>query len=256
MSVTIGDIRLNYKINGNKYITSFISEYPPEIDTRIDQVFNQIFPLYYSRHLEYSNVCGPNSDYICKKVKIDGITFGKLIITFQQWRTQSDRAEAIKTISDVYGSTVLSIGSTYHALAYFETTINDKKYYVAIETTICEPYKLQFYVGTTPEEFKTILTTRYQCNDFAITFECDKYWMSFMNGGSRVESGDKSRRFQSLPALPALKHDTNHGSPTALAVGDFHNLSSFSSLGGKRSRRYRKSKKSRNTRKQHKNKRK
>ncbi len=106
MSVTIGDIRLNYKINGNKYITSFISEYPPELDTRIDQVFNRIFPLYNSGYLEYSNVCGPNSDYICKKVKIDGITFGKLIITFQQWRTQSDRAEAIKTISDVYGSTV------------------------------------------------------------------------------------------------------------------------------------------------------
>ncbi len=76
MSVTIDDVTLNYKTNGNKYITSFISEYPPELDTRIDQVFNRIFPLYNSRYLEYSNVCGPNSEYICKKVKLDGITFG------------------------------------------------------------------------------------------------------------------------------------------------------------------------------------
>jgi hypothetical protein len=192
MSVTIDDVTLNYKTNGNKYITSFISEYPPELDARIDQVFNRIFPLYNSRYLEYSNVCGPNSEYICKKVKLDGITFGKLIITFQQWR--KDRPDLIKTISDVYGSTVLSIGSTYHALAYFETTINDKKYYVAIETTVCEPYKLQFYVGETPEEFKTILTTRYQCNDFAITFECDKFWMNFMSGGKRKCGKRKSRR--------------------------------------------------------------
>ena len=65
----------------------------------------------------------------------------------------------------------------------------------------------------------------------------------------RVESGYKSRRFQSMGALPALKYDTlpkgeglnpksaklslgdtTDGSPTALAVGDSHNLSSFSSL--------------------------
>jgi hypothetical protein len=45
-----------------------------------------------------------------------------------------------------------------------------------------------------------------------------------------VESGDFCRRFQSLAALPALKYDTNHGSPTAKAVGDYHNMSSFSSL--------------------------
>jgi hypothetical protein len=46
----------------------------------------------------------------------------------------------------------------------------------------------------------------------------------------RVENGDKCRRFQSLVASPALKYDTIYGSPTALAVGDSHILSSFSSL--------------------------
>ncbi len=83
MSITIGDVTINYKTNGNKYITSFISDYPPEIDVDIDGIFNRIFPLYNSGYLEYSNVCGPNSDYICKKVKLDDITFGSAMANMQ-----------------------------------------------------------------------------------------------------------------------------------------------------------------------------
>jgi hypothetical protein len=52
-------------------------------------------------------------------------------------------------------------------------------------------------------------------------------------GANRDESGDKSRRFQSLVASPALKHDILNGSPTAKAVGEPHSLSSFSSLDAK-----------------------
>jgi hypothetical protein len=45
----------------------------------------------------------------------------------------------------------------------------------------------------------------------------------------RVESGDKSRRFQSLRTEPALKDYELIAYPTAMAVGDSYNLSSFSS---------------------------
>ncbi len=62
----------------------------------------------------------------------------------------------------------------------------------------------------------------------------------------RVESGDKSRRFQSLAASPDLKYDSNHGSPTALAVGKSHNLSSFSSLVAETQKKSKKAKKSKN----------
>ncbi len=47
---------------------------------------------------------------------------------------------------------------------------------------------------------------------------------------TRVVNGDKCRHLQSLVPQPDLKYDTLHGSPTALAVGDSDNLSSFSSL--------------------------
>ncbi len=46
----------------------------------------------------------------------------------------------------------------------------------------------------------------------------------------RLVNGDKSRHLQSLVPQPDLKYDTFDGSPTALAVGDSHNLSSLSSL--------------------------
>ena len=63
----------------------------------------------------------------------------------------------------------------------------------------------------------------------------DDTCLEWKNAVNRVESGDKGRRFQHLFAPPALKHDAYHGSPTALAVGNSHNLSSFSSLAVNRS---------------------
>jgi hypothetical protein len=65
-----------------------------------------------------------------------------------------------------------------------------------------------------------------------------------MDGGraktrNRVVNGDNCRRLKSLVPQPALKHDSIHGSPTAKAVGDGHNLSSFSSLTRKSARKHR-----------------
>lgn len=47
---------------------------------------------------------------------------------------------------------------------------------------------------------------------------------------SRVVPGDFCCQEQSLDYSPALKHDINYSSPTALTVGDSHNLLSFSRL--------------------------
>ena len=43
---------------------------------------------------------------------------------------------------------------------------------------------LQFYVGTTEDELKTILCTRYQCENPYITMECDKHPI-YCRGGKR-----------------------------------------------------------------------
>jgi hypothetical protein len=192
MSITIGDALLNYKIKIgdtllnykiiDKYIITYIEEYNTDLDTNLNNIFNGIFPHYASRSLEYSNVCGGNAKFICKNLKISGLTLGlgKIIIT--EWVTRNENA--IKQIESVYGS--MAYGESYHALVYL---IIEKTYHVAIETTSCVPYKLQFYVGSNESEFEKIIKTCYQCSNFKISLDCEKSWtdIAYSSGGKKTK---------------------------------------------------------------------
>ena len=155
--ITIGSKSLNYKTNENKYIITYVSDYNINLDKVINNIFNSIFPFYSSRKLEYSNVCGANAAFICKNLKIDGLKFGKIIIT--KWIDQI--RENLQSIASVYGPNSLTIGASYHALTYLEVIIEEEPYYVAIETTSCVPYKLQFYIGSNYDELESIIKIRY-----------------------------------------------------------------------------------------------
>ena len=203
MSITIGDVLLNYKINNNKYIITYIEEYNTLLDTYLNKIFNSIFPYNAVRALSYSNVCGDNAEFICKKLNITGLKTGlkagKIIITnwaIKIWDTKND--ELIKTIESVYGPIGLTIGQSYHALAYLKVIIQEKKYYVAIETAICVPYQLQFYVGSSKEKFETIIKTRYQCSNFKISFDCDKSWsdIAYKSGGKNKKTKKQKTKKQ------------------------------------------------------------
>jgi hypothetical protein len=194
MNIDIGGNSLNYKINGDKYITTYISDCP-ELDEFIDKIFKIIFPFYTSSNkLQYSNVCGANAEFLCKTLKIDNIKNGKIIIT--DWMNRNE--EYLKVIESVYGPIGMTIRASYHALVYLEVSIKEATYYIAIETTICRPYKLQFYVANNleEEEFNTIITTRYQCTNFKRSFECDKSWIDiaydYPKGGKKTNKKPKS----------------------------------------------------------------
>lgn len=191
MSITLGSNTLNYKTNEKKYITTFSSEYNIAVDAYLDNIFNAIFPFYDSRQMQHSNVCGANAEFICKNLKIDGISLGKIIIV--NWIEENP--ENLKEITKFYGDNSLTIRASYHALAYLELTIEDIKYYVAIETTICDPYKLQFYVGTNEGEFENIIKTRYQCSDFKVSFDCVKSWdgIAYNRGGKPKQKHKKGK---------------------------------------------------------------
>jgi hypothetical protein len=186
MSIIIGDIFLNYKYYKDKYIITYIKEYDnPYLDKYLNNLFKDIYPHYNSRKLLYSNVCGSNAEFICNNLKMYGLTPGKIIIT--EWVSTND--EIIKTIEKVYGTIDFTIGASYHALAYLIVFIEETQtqYYVAIETTSCFPYKLQFYVGSNEDEFKTIIMTRYQCSEFKISFDCNKNWIEIAyHGGKKI----------------------------------------------------------------------
>lgn len=189
IAIVIGDTTLFCKTVESKYIITYIDEYDTDIDDDIERIFDAIFRLYDSNKLAYANVCGANAEYICKNVKIPGIKLGKIIIT--NWINTIE--ENINTIESIYGPIDITIGASYHALAYLEITKNGKKYYVAIETTSCNPYKLQFYIDADENNFTNIIKTRYQCIDFICSFECDKIWWEIARVGGKKSKKQKSR---------------------------------------------------------------
>ena len=174
--ITIGNNTLFYKVIGKfynltskDYIITYISNYSPKLDVIIKQIFDQIQTFYKSKNVNYANRCGENSKYICNNLNKDGnniTTSGKIIISdfaknkngenkdTENWLKNNDNI--INQINKVYGEGQFeTIGAAnYHALPYLEIVIDQKKYYVAIETTIEKPYKLQFYIGSDKSEFE------------------------------------------------------------------------------------------------------
>ena len=192
MEISISGSKLLYRTNGKKYITTYVNSYNEKLDSYLEEIFTTIFPFYSTNELAYSNVCGANAEFICNKVVIDGHKLGKIIIV--DW--VKPNKQVLSNIESVYGPIGFTIDSTYHALAYFEIMIDKNINYVAIETTICVPYKLQYYVAKTSDELKEILKARYQCNDFKISFDCNKPWSDIAysyTGGNKKRKNTKSK---------------------------------------------------------------
>lgn len=183
MEISIGSSKLSYITQENKYIITYITKYNNEINNYLSNIFDAIFPLYNNNKLAHANVCGANATIICKQLKINRHKPGKIIIT--DWVSPINPS-VIRSIESVYGPVGLTIDSTYHALVYLEITLN-QTYYVAIETTICHPYTLQFYVGNTAEELKKMLKIRYQCNDYKISLDCDEIWQKIAYAGGKTK---------------------------------------------------------------------
>ena len=179
MNIIIGNDRLYYKTNGTNYITTYISSSSSSsLDVYLEEIFQRILQMYQSKKIVCSNVCGKNVEYICKSgLLIDNCYYsriGKLIIT--NWSEQNN--DVLQSIESVFGPVGITIGASYHALVYLQFMIVDTLYYVAIETTRCKPYFVQFYVAMNVEDFETIIHRRYQCTDFKISFDCDKSWFA------------------------------------------------------------------------------
>jgi len=189
MSITIGGNILQYTTSERRYITTYMSDVTTALST-IDRLFDTLIPLYTSQDLTYSNDCGNNAETICDTLTRHVETSGKIFI--RSWMPEND--EVLRTMKPVYGGQSLIIGVQYHALGYVEVIIDDKPFYIAIETNIKKPYSIQFYVGNTMDELSTIIKARYQCKNFTITHDCNREWYGSSPSDKTYGGKRKSRR--------------------------------------------------------------
>lgn len=204
-SVDIGENKLFYITNANKYIISFVDESLQDnldINKTINIIYDTIIPSYKNYHrmrLEYGNTCNANSQELCNKLKgylVNRVQIGNIgrIIMYDYPVIN----ESVKTqIATIYGTSEFwSPGSMNHALAYLEIIISDETFYVAIETTSRNPYQLQFYVATTKEKLIKIISIRYPNKELKISFDCNKLWneIMFSSGGKKQKTKTKGKK--------------------------------------------------------------
>jgi hypothetical protein len=209
-SVDIGENKLFYITNANKYIISFVDESLQDnldINKTINIVYDTIIPCYnnYDRmRLVYGNTCDANSQELCNKLKgylgdrVQTGNLGRIIIYDYPVIDESVKTQ----IATIYGTREYwSPGSTHHVLAYLEIIISGITFYVAIETTSSNPYKLQFYVATTKEDLIKIINIRYPNEELKISNElgdCNKPWNVIMfptsSGGKKQKTKTKGKK--------------------------------------------------------------
>lgn len=210
MSVTLGDTTLDYTvIPGKNYMVSHLhgSDVTSALDI-IDRIFDTLIPLYESAAsavfvksvkstgLTYGNRCGSNAAIISKVLTEQGMKSSILLI--RSW-TDPKNEDIIRTIESVYEPMNDSIGCSYHALGYVEVIIDERPFYIAIETNEKRPVSMQFYVGSTMDELALIIKARYQCIEFIIRPDSDKAWHETSAhdktyGGKRKNKRRKTKR--------------------------------------------------------------
>ena len=191
-TITLNNITIDYKSYGNNYVICFLDNIDNTVETYINQLFYTIYPSFYkSGTLKYDNCCGDNAVSLCNALKSNNnVKSGRIIL--YRWSNYSKLD--IDNITKIFGSTSLRIGATYHSLGYLEVQIAEKIYYIAIETTIETPYKLQFFVGNSKKELDVILSARYLCENYAITYDCDIFFTDVIANANMKKGGKRKNK--------------------------------------------------------------
>jgi hypothetical protein len=190
-TITLNNITIDYKSFTNNYVICFLDNIDNNIESYIEELYHTIYPSFYqSGAVKYDNCCGNNAIALCNAFKQNNnVKSGRIII--YSWSNSSKLD--IDNITKVFGSTSLRVGATYHALGYLELQINSKWYFIAIETTIELPYKLQFFVGNSKKDLDVVLSARYLCDKYAITYDCDIFFTDVIANANNNKGGKKKK---------------------------------------------------------------
>jgi hypothetical protein len=130
-----------------------------ELIEKLQVIYNKVIG-YYPTHLQWSNVCIGNVMYVCHNLRVDDVETGQIII--RKNTKQIKNILDIQQIQLIYGDNGShALDADIHILVYLQLHFEGEVRYVAIETIIENPYKLQFYVASTEEILVNIIKARY-----------------------------------------------------------------------------------------------
>jgi hypothetical protein len=193
--VTINNITIDYLSFKDKYIVCFLDTIDNNALSFINNLYELIsFNYYINKKLyKYTNSCGQNSNNICNALKQEtnlinnyNIKPGKIIIL--KWANYTE--EDYKKVKSIFGDIREQINKmlTYHSLVYIEFFINNKWYYITIETTKETPYKLQFCLGENKKDLDVVLSARYLCEKYVVVYDCNLPWTLIKENEQRKEN--------------------------------------------------------------------
>ena len=175
MELKIGSTKVYYIPSSSEYVTSYLGAYSMQMKDCIASVYN-IINRYYLRGKIYSgNVCAFNTAYISEKLDKRCMNVGRIIIT--KWLDTN--ATELAQIEKAYGDIGFTIGASFHELVYLHMECG---LHIAVETTIHEPYKMQFCVGSSYEELQVLIKIRYQCRGYVLTDDLKSSWLNIIYG--------------------------------------------------------------------------
>ena len=167
---------------GKQYIISYITAYPANIHSYLNQIVYFIIEKRNKGYIPANSItnCNHNAEIILGGLRftyedniIPGRCFSKQkIILYNSENTYTNKEE----IEEVYGNQIGLIGMSFHALSYISFDLGGTdSIHIAIDTTTTsrvDKYIAQLYIGHSEEELEQIIRMRYKYKEYKV---CDIY---------------------------------------------------------------------------------
>jgi hypothetical protein len=149
-------------------------------------ISNEIIGMYNDK-IYHSNCCGNNARELIENFRERKVGTAAIephqIIMSDGW----DYTANVKSFPRAWGSTCLTIYASYHALFYCICRNAFGNLYLAFETTVKSPYKLQVFIAETERDLVQIILNRYANTKLYVDLD-GKHWIDvvYKSGYDRV----------------------------------------------------------------------
>lgn len=184
-SIAINDVEVLYQSHmsyGNKYIVTYLTEYPRSVQIRLSQIVEIINDCKRNGIIPYNTLseCNKIADRLHYRIEFDQLDSSIIIC---QWVTKkkivlggTSYPYNEEDVYDIYGKQLGITGVSFHCLNYVNFGISGHgEVHIAIDASganRCDKYSAHLCVGSSLEELEKIVKARYQYEYFVL---CDPY---------------------------------------------------------------------------------